>query len=255
MKYYISYLLFDDYDEKSLFDCFVDDIRSCSKRFVVTPNLDFLRMAYRDPQFRKILNEADYSTIDGKPLLRLAKKTNKSLKPHKISGSDMVNDFLPVIDENGWSVLIVGGKEGVGDKAAQNIKKSYPNIVVSGVICPEFGFEKDEKKTKEVVDAINDYNSDVVLICLGAPKQEKLYYLNKDSFKKGLFFCVGATVDFLAGTTKRAPRWISKIGLEWFYRMTKDFGRLFPRYFKDGLFLIKLKWLLTFNKKRIISLR
>lgn len=255
MKGFITFIKFDDYDEKTYFSKFENDINECAKKVIVTPNLDFLRVAYKNKDIRRLINSADYSTIDGKPILSLAKKEKKYSFKYKVSGSDLVCNMLPLIDSRGWSIVIFGGKEGVGNKAKDNIVKKYPNIRVKAVICPKFGFEKDAKLMKEYVSIINEAKPDIVLLCVGFPKQELFYYNNKDFLCNSLYFCVGATVDFLAGTVKRAPKWMSKIGLEWLYRMFKDFKRLFPRYWKDAWFLLKIKWLLCFNKKKIERLR
>ena len=254
MKDYITYLKFDDYDEETLFKCFQEDIEKGNQRVIVTPNLDFLRFSYKNKRIREMLNKADYSTIDGKPILKLAKKEKKHQFKHKISGSDMINDLLPLANEKGWRIVIVGGKPGVGEKAKTNILKKYSNVVIGDVICPEFGFEKDGAKTKSYVEMINNAKPNAVLLCLGSPKQEFFYFDNKKDLCSALFFCVGATVDFLAGTVKRSPKWMSRIGMEWFYRMTKDFKRLFPRYWLDFWFLVKLKFMCTFRKNAIKKL-
>ena len=255
MKDYITYLKFDDYDESTLFKHFEEDVESERKCVIVTPNLDFLRFTYKNVRIRNAINSADYSTIDGRPILKLAKKEKKKQFIHKISGSDMINDLLPLINEKGWRLTIFGGKPGVGEKAKENILKQYSNIVSCEVICPEFGFEKNIELTNKYIDMINESKPQIVLLCVGSPKQELFYFENKTLLCNSLFFCVGATVDFLAGTVKRAPKWISKIGLEWLYRMFKDFKRLFPRYWKDGWFLFNIKFLITFNRKKIETLK
>lgn len=255
MKDYIAYLKFDDFDEGALFNSLTDDILFHRKKLIVTPNLDILRQTYRDRELRSIINTADYSTIDGAPILKLAKKEKKPSFKHKISGSDMINDFLPMINKNGWSLIIFGGKEGVGEKAKHNILAKYPNICFKDIICPKFGFEKELDIEKEYVKRINSSNADIVLLCLSFPKAERFYYRNKDVLNHSLYFCVGATVDFLAGAVKRAPKWMSKIGLEWLFRLTKDFRRLFKRYWLDFWFLIKIRFLYLFNRKVIENLK
>ena len=251
MKDYITYLKFDDVSEEKLFSLFSDDIKNKAKKVIVTPNLDGLRVTYKNTAVRNCINQADYSTIDGKPVLGLARKEHKKNFRYKISGSDMVADLLPLADKNHWSVVIFGGKKGVADAAKKNIVAKYPNIDVRGAICPEFGYEKNPVLTEKYIGEINRYGADLILLCTGFPKSEMFYFSNKEKFGPGLYFCVGATVDFLAGNVKRAPKWISRIGMEWLYRMFKDFKRLFPRYWKDGWFLIHLRWTMTFRKKKI----
>lgn len=255
MKDYITYLKFDDLSEEELFECFKDDIKNHRKAVIVTPNLDGLRVSYKDAELRKYINSADYSTIDGKPLLGLAKKEKKSQFKHKISGSDMIVDLLPISNVHHWTIMIFGGKEGVAEKAKENIEKKYPNVNVVKTICPEFGFENDEHLCEKYVDEINEAHSDINLLCTGFPKTEKFYFKYQSKFNTGLYFCVGATVDFIAGNIKRAPKWMSKIGLEWLYRLMKDFRRLLKRYWLDGCFLIKIWLLITFNHRKLLQIR
>lgn len=255
MKDYITYLKFDDFSEEELFSSFSVDVSHKSKKIIVTPNLDDLRIAYKNSLVRNCINNADYSTIDGKPILGLAKKEHKKNFKYKISGSDMIVDLLPLANKNHWSMVIFGGKEGVAELAKKNVEAKYPNIDVRGTFCPEFGYEKNPDLTDKYIQEINQYHADLILLCTGFPKSEMFYFSNKEKFGPGLYFCVGATVDFLAGNIKRAPKWMSKVGLEWLYRLSKDFKRLFKRYWKDGWFLIHLRWMMTFNKKKITKLK
>ena len=109
-------------------------------------------------------------------------------------------------------VLIVGGKEGVADKAKENVNLLYGKNIVIDTICPPFGFEKDEKMSTELVELINKSNAECVFLCLGAPKQEMFFQNHKEMLSEKVYICLGATVDFLANNIKRAPKWMSKIG-------------------------------------------
>jgi N-acetylglucosaminyldiphosphoundecaprenol N-acetyl-beta-D-mannosaminyltransferase len=255
MKDYIAYLRFDDMSEDALFKCFVSDIEKKSKKIIVTPNLDGLRLTYHDKSLRRLINRADYCTIDGKPILGFARKEGKKNFKYKISGSDMVADFLPIANQNSYSMVIFGGKEGVGEKAKEKISAKYPNIRVIKTICPEFGFENEDEKCKQYAIEISSFNADIILLCVGFPKAENFYFKNQSLFSHGLFFCVGATVDFLAGNIKRAPKWVSNIGCEWLFRLCKDFRHLFKRYFLDLMFFLKLSFLYLFCPSKITSRR
>lgn len=255
MKDYIAYLKFDDLSEEELIFQLEKSIVEKNKSVVSTINLDGMRICYKDSDLRKKINDADFVTIDGKPVLWIAKLCGKKKYKHKISGSDLTPKILKLANDKGYSVTIFGGKEGVADKAKKNIIKEYPNICVKKTICPNFGFEKDETLTDKYIFEINESQADIYLMCTGFPKTERFVFENMEKFENGLYLNVGATVDFIAGNIKRAPSWMQKCGLEWLYRLTHDFKRLFKRYWLDGLFLFKIVFICIFNKKKFEKMK
>ncbi len=255
MKDYITFLKFDSFSPDELLKHYEQDIADNKKIITETPNLDGLRVAYRDSFIRQSINSADYSVIDGVPVLWLAKITRKSKFKYKISGSDLTPMVLELANKKELTVALFGGKPGVGDRAKTNIEKQYPNVRVVSVLCPEFGFEKDKEVSLRYIQQINDSKANIILLCTGFPKTEQFFFSNYDYFGPGLYFNVGATIDFLAGSVQRAPKWMSKIGFEWLFRLLKDFRRLFKRYWLDFWFLVKMLLLIVFNKKKILRLR
>lgn len=248
MKDYITFLRFDDLSPQELLNHYEEDIDQKRKIITETPNLDGLRVAYHDAFLRRSINSADYSVIDGVPVLWLAKLTKKKQYKYKISGSDLVPMVLDLANRKNFTVCLFGGKPGVGEAAKKNIEQSYPNVKVVSTICPDFGFEKDQNKSLSYIRQINEAKADIVLLCVGFPKSERFFFENYDKFGPSAYFNVGATIDFLAGSVKRAPKWMSKIGLEWLYRLFKDFPRLFKRYWLDFWFLVKIVVLILFKK-------
>lgn len=255
MKDYITHLKFDDLSEDELLIEYQKAIEEKRKTITCTPNLDGLRLTYKNDDLRNNINSADFVTIDGKPIQWLAKLTKKKQFKYKISGSDLTPKLLNLANEKDYSVLIFGGKEGVAGKAKENIIRDYPNISKIETICPNFGFEKDENQSIQYINEINSYNCDIVLLCTGFPKTELFYFKYKEILNSSSYFCVGATVDFIAGNIKRAPKWMSKCGLEWLYRLSKDFRRLFKRYWLDFWFLIKILFICIFNKTKLEKMR
>ncbi|MCR5348370.1 MAG: WecB/TagA/CpsF family glycosyltransferase [Bacilli bacterium] len=251
MRDYVTFLPFDALTMEEAVEEAVSKAKLPTPSLLVTPNLDGLRQTYKNPEVRQAVQSGDIITIDGKPVLWLAKLSKKKAFKNTVPGSDFTVHLLPRLEQEGLSVYFFGGKEGVAEQAAENVLKQYPNLKIAGTLCPEFGFQNNEELCKTYIDLINASDADVVLLCTGFPKSELFFTRHKDQFKKGLFMCVGATVDFLAGSVKRAPKWMSKIGLEWLYRLFHDFGRLFKRYWLDFWFLVKILFLMAFNKKAI----
>lgn len=251
MKRIILGVKFNTETKEELLDLYKTDIEAKNKVITMPSNLDTLRMSYKSRRVRKYFNSATYSTIDGVPLLWIAKWLKIKDCNNKISGSDLGIDVLEMMNKNNYSLFVFGGKEGITEKAVENIQAKYPNIRITGYLSPKFGYESNKELCKQYVNAINESKPDVVFLCTGAPKTEKFYYDNKNELIESCYFCLGATIDFIAGAIKRAPKWMSKIGLEWLYRLGKDFQRLFKRYWLDGWFLIRVWFAIRFRKGKI----
>ena len=134
------------------------------------------------------------------------------------------------LNENGYSMFLLGGREGIAEKAGKNIVKKYPNIRIAGSNNGYFkgahiGFEGHEEELS-VVQKINDAKPDILFVGFGAPKQEKWIHLYKDNLNAKVIIGNGGTMDILAGETKRAPEVWQKLGLEWFYRLVKEPSRI-----------------------------
>lgn len=217
------------------------------KGFIVTPNVDHIVKMEKDLYMRDIFSKSAISTVDGKPLMWIAKWYGTPFK-EKVSGSDLGIRLCRLCHEKGYRLFIFGGKEGVAEKAKENLERDYPGINVCGVYSPPFGFEKNPDEVKKSVEYINQCKPDILFACVGAPKQEKFVYENQDELDYKVAACIGATVDFIAGNVKRAPEWISRIGFEWFYRFCKEPKRLFKRYFVDDMKIFKAA--IKYKKKK-----
>lgn len=214
-------------------------IASNQKSYVVAINVDVIMKIENDPYLKKIVDEADMVLVDGKPLVWISKMYGKPLKA-KISGSDLVPLLCDVSAEKDYKIFILGGKEGIAEQAKQKLIEKHPNIKIVGTYAPPFGFEKDENELNKINHMISNMHPDLLISCFGCPKQEKWIYENIDKYDAKVSICAGATVDFLAGNVKRAPRWMSEHGLEWFYRFLKEPKRMFKRYFIDDVKILKL---------------
>lgn len=218
----------------------IDEMVSSQKKsYVVAINVDVVMKIENDPYLKEITDNADMVLVDGKPLVWIAKWHKNPVKA-KISGSDLVPLLCKKAALRGYSIFIIGGKEGIAEKAEKNLKTELPEINIVGTYAPPFGFEKDEIELEKINKMITQAHPDLLIACFGCPKQEKWIYENYQKYDAKVSICAGATVDFLAGNVKRAPKWISEHGLEWFYRFTQEPKRMFKRYFVDDVKIIKL---------------
>ena len=216
-----------------------DMIASEKKSYIVAINVDVVMKIENDSYLKEITDEADMVLVDGKPLQWIAKWHKRPIKA-KISGSDLVPILCKRAAEKGYSIFIIGGKDGIAEKAKQNLERDLHGIRIVGTYAPPFGFEKDEKELNKINEMISEVHPDILIACFGCPKQEKWIYENYQKYDAKVSVCAGATVDFLAGNVKRCPKWMSEHGLEWFYRFLQEPKRMFKRYFVDDVKIIKL---------------
>lgn len=209
------------------------------KSYVVPINVDVVIKIEHDPYLKKIIDNADVVLVDGKPLIWISGICGKKIKA-KVSGSDLVPMLCKVAAKKGYKIFIIGGKEGIAEQAKNNLEKNYPKIHIVGTYAPPFGFEKNKEELEKINHLISQVHPDLLITCFGCPKQEKWIYENMMNYDAKVSICAGATVDFLAGKVKRAPRWMSEYGLEWFYRFLQEPRRMFKRYFIDDIKVLKL---------------
>ncbi len=209
------------------------------KSYIVAANVDVIVKIENDEYLKKIVDNADIVVADGKPLLWISKWHGQPLRA-KISGSDLVPLLCEMSDKKGYKIFLIGGKEGVAEQAKDRLEDKFPNIQIVGTYAPAFGFEKDERELNKINSMISDAKPDILIACFGCPKQEKWIYENITKYDAKVSICAGATIDFLAGNIKRAPKWMREIGLEWFYRFLQEPKRMFRRYFVDDVMILKL---------------
>lgn len=214
-------------------------IISNQKSYVVAVNVDVIIKIEEDSYLKEITDNADVVLVDGKPLVWISKLHNRQVK-EKVSGSDLVPLLCSVAEKKGYSIFIIGGKEGIAEKAKIRLVDKYPNISIVGTYAPPIGFEKDSGELLKINNMISDIKPDLLIVCFGCPKQEKWIYENYQKYDAKVSICAGATVDFLAENIKRAPRWMSDCGLEWFFRFIQEPKRMFKRYFINDFKIIKL---------------
>ncbi|GHU61320.1 acetyl-mannosamine transferase [Clostridia bacterium] len=225
---------------KEMLNQILQYIRQKKKAYVVAVNVDVMVKIEKDRKLKQIVDKADLVCADGMPLLWVSHFLYHRKIKEKISGSDLVPKLCQKAAQCGYSLFILGGKPGVAQRAKRNLERMYPGLHVVGTYAPPFHFEQDSKEIQRINKKISQVQPDILLVCLGCPKQEKFVSQNIGQYQATVSLCAGATVDFLAGRVKRAPQWMSKSGLEWFYRFLQEPRRLFKRYFIEDMQILKL---------------
>ena len=203
---------------------------------LITPNLDHLIKLQKDKEFYDCYKKAGWVVCDSN-ILRLFSKFLKKPFVEAIPGSSFFTSYYMYHkDDADCKIFLLGAKEGVAAKAMERINAKVGRQIVVGAYSPSFGFEKNEEECKEIVNIINKSGANVVLVGVGAPKQEK-WIMKWKQLMPGVkvWMALGATIDFEAGNVKRAPKIYQKLAMEWLYRFTREPKRLFHRYFVDDM--------------------
>jgi exopolysaccharide biosynthesis WecB/TagA/CpsF family protein len=199
--------------------------------YVVTPNVDFLVKARRDPELHGILVHADLVLCDGKPIVWASHLLGEPL-PGRVAGSDLIPLVLRRAEDRGWRILLLGGAAGVGAEAARRIAASHPTLPEVAHYSPPY-LPLADMDNADIIARIRAARPDVMLVCFGCPKQEKWISRNLQLLDVPVMIAAGATIDFLAGNMARAPVWMRRSGTEWIFRLLQEPRRLAGRYADD----------------------
>lgn len=219
--------------------------RGAACRYVVTPNVDHAVMFQSSPELRSAYEEAALVLADGAPIVAASRLLKRAL-PERVAGSDLAPALFKRVAAASaatpLTVFLLGAAPGVAERAATNIHARWPGVQVVGTLSPPLGFEKDPAENERILAAVGDAQPAVLLIGLGAPKQELWVHAHADRLDAKIALCIGATIDFLAGEKQRAPRWMRRLGLEWVHRLSTEPGRLAKRYLRDAWIFPQLVW-------------
>lgn len=218
-------------------------------QYVVTPNTDIVMLMQKNPDLLDICNKADLILTDGEMVVKLSKFLGNPIK-ERVAMTDFVWDVCDLAVEKNYRIFLFGGKEDVLEKGKKRIQKKYPNLNICGHYSPPLGFENNPVELKKSLDLISESKADILIVFLGCPKQERFIAKYKDEYHVPVSITMGGCIDFIGADIKRAPMWMQKSGLEWFFRFAQEPKRLFKRYFVDDMqiFPLVLKYKLGIAK-------
>lgn len=193
----------------------LDAMERDSGAYVCTPNPEIVMCARRDPAVMEAINGAELVLPDGVGILWAAGKLQKPM-PERVAGYDFL---MALLAEMQGGVFILGGRPDAAQRAAHRIEEDFPNVTVSGW---QDGYYTDEAAVLEKIRAARPA---LLMVCLGAPRQELWMARHRDS-GAALMAGLGGSVDVLAGTVRRAPLSWRRLGLEWLYRLLHDPRRI-----------------------------
>lgn len=211
----------------TLFNERLDDIKH-SKVLISTLNAYSYNIVHKDEEFKAALKNSDVLLPDGIGVVWATKiLTGQKLK--KIAGDDLFHYQMNRLNKIGGKCFFLGSTEITLQKILERAAIDYPNVLMRSY-SPPFKSEFSEDDNKLMVEKVNTESPDVLFVGMTAPKQEKWAYQNFDKLNVKHICCIGAVFDFYAGTSKRAPKWMIAIGMEWFYRLISNPKRMWRRY-------------------------
>jgi N-acetylglucosaminyldiphosphoundecaprenol N-acetyl-beta-D-mannosaminyltransferase len=201
---------------------------------VWTLNPDHLYHLQRNEDFYRAYRQADFITSDSKYVYWSTHWLGRPIQ-EKVSGADLVPAFCDYHRNNpNIKVFLLGAKPGIAAIAQQRINERAGRDMVVGALGPSMNFVNDPTETQQAIDQINTSEANVLIVGLGAPKQELWITRNRNRMPNvKIYMGIGAVIDYEANVVKRAPQWMTRNGLEWVYRITTEPRRYWRRYLRD----------------------
>ena len=220
----------------------LEHIDYCIKRGtpcqVVGLNVDQAIRVIEDEYSHRIFSNAELVFTDGKPIVWMAKWLKRPIV-EKVSGPDLMMLLCERAAQKKYKIFLLGCAEGVAANAAKKLENEFPGLECVGTYSPPFGFEKDEEEIEKINIMLRESGADQLFVGMGSPKQDIFIYENMNKYQIPVSYSMGAALDFIGGSVKRAPKWMSDMGLEWFHRMLQNPKRLMKRYLIEDQKIIK----------------
>ncbi len=233
------------------YNSFIERIMALGKQrtssYVCVANVHMVVEAHNNPAFAEVVNNADLVTPDGMPLVK-GLKLLYGVDQERVAGMDLLPDLLRAAEQQGQSIFIYGSTDDVLHAMTARITAEHSRLKIVGCYSPPFRTLLDEEEN-DIVHRINASSANLVFVALGCPKQELWMARHKGKIY-AVMLGVGGAFSVYAGMQKRAPLWVQKASLEWFYRLCQEPRRLFKRYLiTNTLFIVLMaKQLLTHKR-------
>lgn len=200
--------------------------------FYVTCNLNHLRVLQSDAAFREAYRKAALITLDSRPI-QIASRLRFGERMPLVTGAELFAVLFKQLRPGRDRPFFVPSSDETGKKLrASLLERGFDRGAVA-FHTPEFGFETDRAQSRSLVAQVCNHRTTHLFMGVGAPKSERWVAEYLDAMPASHIFCVGAALDFTAGSKDRAPTWLSQLGFEWLHRLLSEPSRLMPRYAGD----------------------
>jgi N-acetylglucosaminyldiphosphoundecaprenol N-acetyl-beta-D-mannosaminyltransferase len=218
----------------SLLDLVGDSITATRKIVVAHHNLHSLCLHSNSSgeaaQLRRFYDDVNYTLADGMSIIALGKLNGQKIQyRHRVAYNDWLPHMLPVAVQKGWRIFYLGSTPDVAAKGTQLLTARYPGLHLKAH-TGHFDVQRDGRPNSEVLAAISEFQPNLLFVGMGMPRQERWIQENLNDIDANVILTSGATLDFIAGAKRMAPRWMGALGLEWAFRLATEPRRLASRY-------------------------
>ncbi|BAZ53544.1 WecB/TagA/CpsF family glycosyl transferase [Nostoc sp. NIES-4103] len=219
------------------------------KWIIANHNLHSLYIYHHDTKMRAFYAQADYSHIDGMPLVLIGKLLGFPLKrEQRVTYADWVWPLMAEAAEKGWRVFYLGSKPGVAERGARILQQKFTGLQIA-TAHGYIDIRQESQENLATLAAIKAYQPHVLMVGMGMPRQEYWILDNLQHIHTNAILTSGACMDYVAGAVSTPPRWMGKLGLEWFYRLWSEPKRLWKRYLLEPWFVARLFLREIFHKQ------
>ncbi len=226
-----------------LFDSWIES--GLRKRVCVTP-VNCVVWAANNATLQELYNTADLTLCDGVPLIWASSFLGNGKLKGRVTGLDLLPQYMAHAAKKGYSQFLLGAKEGVGEILKQSAEEKHPGINITGVYSPPFAEKFSEEENKKMIAMINEASPDILWVSLTAPKQDYWIAEHLHRLNVRIAIGVGGAFEVAAGLIPRAPVWMQRAGLEWLFRLYREPRRLYRRYVIEAPaffpLIFKQKW-------------
>jgi len=245
-------------DKVEIFDCPIDNltmeetiqqveefIQSGEPHQHVVINVDKLVKMHRDPRLKRIIQSCDLISVDGKPVVWASRLIGKPIR-ERVSGFYLMQNLIKISAEKGHSIYFLGAQEEIVRKAVKHYQEKFPGVKIAGF---HHGFWKPEEE-EELVKNVRQSDADILFVAMSSPKKELFIRKHLRSLNVPFVMGVGGSFDVVAGKVKRAPLWMERTGLTWFWRFLQEPRTMWRRYFVEDLAFFSLILQELMNSKK-----
>ncbi|MCV7312911.1 WecB/TagA/CpsF family glycosyltransferase [Mycobacterium paraffinicum] len=233
-KIEVGGLWFDALTEEQVVDVVREAWAAGRGGSIIPVNVDVARAAARGPELAELIARASLVVADGMPLVWAARAKGDRL-PERVAGSSLIFPLSAAAAADGKSVYLLGGAEGVPERAAGALVARSAGLRIAGTLSPPFGFDDTEDGARRAVAAVAAAAPDLVFVGLGFPRQERLIELVRQELPHAWCLACGGGIAMTAGIVRRASPVLQRLGFEWVHRLALEPRRLARRYLRDDL--------------------
>lgn len=185
---------------------------------IITLNAEIIYQAQSDPKLLSIINGANLVTPDGAGVVWAAKYLKKPV-PQRVTGIDLLQTIIEEAPKRQWKLFFFGGAPGIAEQAKEKMLQKHENL---NIVATNHGYLTSIEEEQQLLKQIKETKPDILIVALGAPRQEFWINKYKEQLQVPVSIGVGGSLDVLSGKATRAPQWVQQVQLEWLYRLVKE---------------------------------